>query len=117
MVVAAEAVAGADGVGRGAGGARVLDVVVLVLGIGCTALGAADAEGLLRVGFRGEGPGVARPFVAAAGCEVATGAALAWKSGANMGRSGCSVVAFVSSVTRRPCGRLPKYRCRYANRQ
>jgi len=77
VVVAAEAVAGADGVGRGAGGARVLDVVVLVLGIGCAALGAADAEGLLRAGLSGEGPGGARPFVVAVGCEVGTGAARA----------------------------------------
>lgn len=53
--------------------------------------------------------GCAWPFVA--DCEAAVVAPVGWNDGSNNGRSGCIVVAFVSSVTRRPGGRLEKYFC------
>ena len=48
-----------------------------------------------------------------AGCEAAVVAPVGWNDGSNSGRSGCMVVAFVSSVTKRPGGRLEKYFCLY----
>lgn len=45
------------------------------------------------------------------GCGAAFVVPVGWKDGSKSGRSGCMVVAFVSSVTRRPGGRLEKYFC------
>jgi hypothetical protein len=42
---------------------------------------------------------------------MAVVAPVGWNDGSKSGRSGCRVVAFVSSVTRRPGARLEKYFC------